>query len=146
MKAMSRSRARPKVTSSPPRRISPEVGSSRPAIMRKVVVLPQPEGPRSTKKLPSSMVRLLSRTGTKSPDDLCRLVSRIWVMCARSGKWLTTMNITVPARITGKLQVNSGIARGCISMTMPTPITAGATFSQGPRRRRRWFICAPRRR
>ena len=37
--------ARRKVTSSPSRRISPEVGSSSPAIMRSVVVLPQPEGP-----------------------------------------------------------------------------------------------------
>ncbi len=48
--------------------------------MRKVVVLPQPEGPSSTKKLPSSMVSVLSRTATKSAKALCRLVSRIWAM------------------------------------------------------------------
>ncbi len=30
----------------PPMRISPAVGFSWPAIMRKMVVLPQPEGPR----------------------------------------------------------------------------------------------------
>src|SRR5882672_9166015 len=45
-KAMSRAEAGSAVTSSPSSRMRPEVGSSRPAIMRKVVVLPQPEGPR----------------------------------------------------------------------------------------------------
>jgi hypothetical protein len=38
-------------------RISPEVGSSSPAIMRSVVVLPQPEGPSSMKNSPSPMVK-----------------------------------------------------------------------------------------
>src|SRR5262249_22007872 len=37
----------------PPTSISPEVGFSRPAIERKVVVLPQPEGPSSVNSLPS---------------------------------------------------------------------------------------------
>jgi hypothetical protein len=32
-------------TSSPPIRMTPAVGSSWPAIMRRIVVLPQPDGP-----------------------------------------------------------------------------------------------------
>ncbi len=75
--------------------------------MRSVVVLPQPDGPSSTKKLPSSIVRVLSRTAMKSAKAFCRWVSRICAIAAQSGKWLTTMNRTVPASITEKLQLNS---------------------------------------
>src|SRR6267154_2172703 len=49
-------------------------GNSRPAIIRKVVVLPQPEGPSSTKNSPSRMVKLDSRTAMKSPK-------RFWMPC-----------------------------------------------------------------
>ncbi len=45
--------------------------------MRSVVVLPQPDGPSSTKKAPSATVRLVSRTAMKSPKRLCRLSRRI---------------------------------------------------------------------
>src|SRR5690349_10600304 len=38
-------------------RIRPRVGSSRPATSRRVVVLPQPEGPRSAKNEPAGMTR-----------------------------------------------------------------------------------------
>src|SRR5712671_5549038 len=37
----------------PPTSISPDVGRSRPAIERNVVVLPQPDGPSSVNSLPS---------------------------------------------------------------------------------------------
>ena len=40
------------VTSSPPTRTVPEVGSLNPAIIRSVVVLPQPDGPSSEKNSP----------------------------------------------------------------------------------------------
>ena len=43
--AMSRSRGGTSLTTSPPIQISPSVISSRPAIMRSVVDLPQPDGP-----------------------------------------------------------------------------------------------------
>src|SRR6185295_100426 len=76
---MSRSRARRMVTSSPPSLISPPVGSSRPAIIRRVVVLPQPEGPSMTKNSPSSTVKLEPLTATKSPNAFCRLLT---VICA----------------------------------------------------------------
>src|SRR6478752_752453 len=74
---MSRCDARFQVTSSPPRKILPSVGSSRPAIMRSVVVLPQPEGPSRQKNSPSFTVKVESFTATKSAKALCRFSTRI---------------------------------------------------------------------
>ena len=62
-KAMSRCDARLNVTSSPPSRIRPDVGSSSPAIIRNVVVLPQPDGPSRQKNSPSGMVNV----GVRAP-------------------------------------------------------------------------------
>src|SRR3954447_3081503 len=86
---MSRCDARLKVTSSSPRKIRPEVGSSRPAIMRSVVVLPQPEGPSRQKNSPSFTLKVESFTATKSANALCRFstrISAIWT--ARSARKL----------------------------------------------------------
>src|SRR3954452_23459995 len=86
---MSRSEARLYVTSSPPRKIWPRVGSSRPAIMRSVVVLPQPEGPSRQKNSPSFTLNVESFTATKSANALCRFstrISAIWT--ARSARKL----------------------------------------------------------
>src|SRR5690349_4910779 len=55
----------------------PDVGSSRPAIMRKVVVLPQPDGPSRQKKAPSGMVKLDSLTATNSPKAFFSFSTRI---------------------------------------------------------------------
>ena len=74
---MSRWDARLNVTSSPSRRIFPDDGSSSPAIIRNVVVLPQPDGPKSTKNSPSAIVNDDSRTAMKSPKRFCKLSSRI---------------------------------------------------------------------
>src|SRR5262245_50942555 len=52
-------------TTSAPMRISPEVISSRPATMRSVVVLPQPEGPTKTMNSLSRISRLKSFTAWK---------------------------------------------------------------------------------
>src|SRR4029450_7779547 len=46
------------VTSRPAIRMRPSLGSSRPAIMRSVVVLPQPEGPSRVTSVPASRVKL----------------------------------------------------------------------------------------
>src|SRR6188768_1318590 len=80
---MSRCEARFQVTSSPPRKILPRVGSSRPAIMRSVVVLPQPEGPSRQKNSPSLTVKVESFTATKSAKALCRFSTRISAMSLR---------------------------------------------------------------
>src|SRR5215813_7442141 len=77
---MSRCDARLKVTSSSPRKICPAVGSSSPAIMRKVVVLPHPDGPSRQKNSPSFTVKVESFTATKSANALCRFWTRIWAM------------------------------------------------------------------
>ena len=52
---MSRSFGGTLLTTRSPMRISPPVMSSRPAIMRNRVDLPQPDGPTSTTNSPSSM-------------------------------------------------------------------------------------------
>ena len=53
------------VTSAPCSRTWPRVGCSNPAIMRSVVVLPQPDGPSREKNSPSRIVRLTPRTAAK---------------------------------------------------------------------------------
>ena len=58
------------VISSPPMCTRPLVTSSRPAIMRKVVDFPHPDGPRRTTKLPSSTSNEMSRTATVAPQVL----------------------------------------------------------------------------
>src|SRR5215213_4074292 len=50
--------------------IVPLVGSSRPATIRSVVVLPHPEGPRSAKKRPCSTTRSRLSTAVKPPNVL----------------------------------------------------------------------------
>src|ERR1700753_1410696 len=49
-------------TTRPPIAISPPVGCSRPATQRKVVVLPQPEGPSSTTISPAGTAKLTPST------------------------------------------------------------------------------------
>ena len=63
----SRSVAPRLVTSRPAIRMRPSLGSSRPAIMRKVVVLPQPEGPSSVTSVPVSTVKLTPATAVAWP-------------------------------------------------------------------------------
>ena len=63
----------------------PEVGSSSPAIMRSVVVLPQPDGPSMTKNSPSATVKFESCTATKSPNALCRFSTRISAIALTPG-------------------------------------------------------------
>src|SRR3984885_5337555 len=60
-------------TTFPPMLISPEVGCSRPATQRNVVVLPQPEGPSSTTISPAGTAKLTPSTaGRPIANCLCR--------------------------------------------------------------------------
>ena len=54
----------------PPIRTRPSDGSRNPDTARRIVVFPQPDGPRNEKKLPPSMATFASRTATKiaEPD------------------------------------------------------------------------------
>src|SRR5262249_2105085 len=62
--AMSRSFGGTSLTFSPSMRMSPAVASSSPAIMRKVVLLPQPEGPTSTTNSLSGISSEIWRTAS----------------------------------------------------------------------------------
>src|SRR5689334_13519568 len=53
--------------SRPSRRIAPASGRSKPAIIRRSVVLPQPEGPSRVKNSPVSMVMLTRSTAVSAP-------------------------------------------------------------------------------
>src|SRR5262245_4884871 len=72
---MSRSRAATSFTTRPLIAIVPEVIDSRPATMRSVVDLPQPDGPSSTMNSPSETVRLTSSTAAVAAPGK-RLVTR----------------------------------------------------------------------
>src|SRR5689334_14782806 len=76
---MSRSFGGTSLTTSPSTAISPPVISSRPAIMRKVVDLPQPDGPTSTTNSLSAMSRSMALTASTSSYILTTLRS---VTCA----------------------------------------------------------------
>ena len=55
--------------------IVPLVGSSRPAIILSVVVLPQPEGPNKAKNEPFGIVRVKSSTAVKSPNSFVKFTN-----------------------------------------------------------------------
>jgi hypothetical protein len=57
-------------TSAPSSITRPAVGNSKPAIIRRVVVLPQPDGPSIEKNSPRPMPKSASWTATKSPYSL----------------------------------------------------------------------------
>src|SRR6476620_1441455 len=61
----------------PSSRISPEVGCSKPAIIRRVVVFPQPEGPRSEKNSPPGMWRSMPSTAVTSANCFLSLLNSI---------------------------------------------------------------------
>ncbi len=56
-----------RVMSEPPALIEPEVGSMKPATMRSVVVLPQPDGPSNASIRPCGTFTLRSATATAEP-------------------------------------------------------------------------------
>src|SRR5579884_692239 len=59
--------ARKPSTERPPILTSPVVGCSNPAMIRSVVVFPEPLGPRNETNSPSSIVRSTPRTAPKAP-------------------------------------------------------------------------------
>ena len=63
----SRSVAESRVTSTSPIRMVPELAISSPAMRRRVVVLPQPEGPSNVTSVPGAISNFRSRTATTSP-------------------------------------------------------------------------------
>src|SRR5262249_12956330 len=72
----SRERGGRSVTSRSPIEIVPAVTSSRPAIIRSSVDLPQPDGPTRTRNSPLPMVSETSSTATTSPEKTLLTLSR----------------------------------------------------------------------
>ena len=56
--------------SRPPIRTAPWVGSMKPEIIRRMVVLPQPEGPRKEKNSPALIVTSTLSTARKAPKSI----------------------------------------------------------------------------
>ena len=71
--AMSRSEGRSSLTRRPAMRISPSVTVSSPATALSSVDLPQPEGPTSTRKPPSSTARSMPFSTSTWPKRFTRL-------------------------------------------------------------------------
>ena len=65
-----------RVTSFPPTEIAPAEGCSKPATMRRTVVLPQPDGPRNETNSPVETSRLKSWTTVVVPKDF----RRFWML------------------------------------------------------------------
>src|SRR5690606_25795695 len=85
-----------RVTSRPSTRIVPDVGCSKPAIMRSVVVLPQPLGPSSVSNSPRLTVSVRSSTASVdgADDDVATYSLRsAWSSTMRS---VATAHVFVP--------------------------------------------------
>ena len=67
---MSRSRGATRLTTRSPMRISPSLTDSSPASIRSAVVLPDPDGPTSTRNSPSAAVSVSSRTASTASKRL----------------------------------------------------------------------------
>src|SRR5215469_17038813 len=80
--AMSRSMGGRLFTTVSPIKTSPEVIDSSPATIRKVVVLPQPEGPTRTTNSLSRISRLTSFTACTPSNILFTLRSRTWAIAS----------------------------------------------------------------
>src|SRR4051812_42095978 len=69
----------------PPIRMTPDVGSMKPEIMRRIVVLPQPDGPRKLKNSPAGMGRCTSETAVNALKRMVTWSSSMsWLMKPRS--------------------------------------------------------------
>src|SRR5436309_16130376 len=93
--AMSRSMGGSSFTTLLPITTSPEVIDSSPATMRNVVVLPQPDGPTSTKNSLSRISRFTSFTAYTSSNFLFRLRIRTWAMASSLHRPSETSNIVL---------------------------------------------------
>ena len=71
------------VISAPLTKMRPVSGVSKPAIMRNVVVLPQPEGPRRAKNSPAATSRPRPSTARVTPSKLLTMPSSRTLAAAR---------------------------------------------------------------
>src|SRR6516225_6659170 len=93
----------------PPIKISPSSGCSKPAINRKDVVLPQPDGPRSDRNSPLRTFKVTALTAVSEPNRLVTArssTSYAWSLCRACTPDLT------PQAVLGH-----HMAKGCLRST-----------------------------
>src|ERR1700719_3737991 len=95
-------------TTRSPTRISPAVGSTKPAIRRKVVVLPQPDGPSRQTNRPWSIRNDTSSTTANASYRLVKF---------RSSTDATQVLLMLPPPLAGGSGV--GVARGGTALPQP---------------------------
>src|SRR5580704_955406 len=78
------------------RKILPSLGCTKPAIDPRMVVLPDPEGPRRVTKLPFSISRLTSSTAISDPYRFERFLSLS--ECGRASARVSTMPPLSPTK------------------------------------------------
>src|SRR5437763_269431 len=106
------------VTSCPPTTMRPPSGCSNPAIMRKVVVLPQPEGPSSAKNSPGATRRSTLSTTRVRPSKLFSTRSRRTSAAVRGRSLIVTrMGSASSAQDAGYARVDVILA-----LVVPFPI------------------------
>src|SRR5437867_5592891 len=88
----------------------PEVGLSSPAMMRMVVVLPAPFGPRKPWISPGATSRLTSSTAVKAPYLLTRFSTRIIRLPRRPRPAAATAPVPAGKRDVDRLHVGRGTA------------------------------------
>src|ERR1700724_1694733 len=110
--AMRRSLGLRLFTTWPPMRISPAVGCSRPAIIRRRVVLPEPEGPRKNQNPPSRVSRFTLLTAPNSPCLNTLVKSRVSTTAIKSLVLLPSVPNTLVLGFRGL----GGIFRGFVAL------------------------------
>ena len=127
------------VTSRPRSTIRPPVGSSKPPIIRRVVVLPQPDGPRSEKNSPAPISSDTSSTARTSRKCFARSTRRISATGAVGDDGHRSRSLRSASR--GRGAGRPGVRNGPRS-SVPSPsrdrvaMRASAPSQSGSRRRR----------
>src|SRR5689334_17473470 len=136
--AMSRSLGGTSLTTRSPIRRVPEVISSRPAIIRRLVVFPQPEGPTSTMNSPSPISRLRSFTAWKSPYILLTF-SNVTVAMAEPPRPVVHRGPMHPADEAELGRAPYVNAAGSPNRTVHVTEAQGSDPARRPRRPGRWI-------
>src|SRR5258706_3276032 len=108
---MSRRFAGLSVTSRAPIQTRPLVGCWKPAIIRRVVVLPQPDGPSRVRSSPGSTARLTASTARTSPATAWRKRTETWSRRIPTASAAPPCWATVSRSATGDLRTADGAVR-----------------------------------
>src|ERR1051326_2853861 len=127
--ARSRSRGARPLTSWSSMKTWPALGASRPAMMRSVVVLPQPEGPTSTSNSPFSTVRSNPRTATwPLGNTLSTCSSRIAGMLSVRLRWAGRPGLTPMQALGVQSTLNPSRTKAMKTYQLPLLMLATGTL------------------